>query len=126
MVLGASAIEPLLRIVRHGGDEARKHALASLRILAIDRDARERIAAADGRQRLLSGLARFGPAELRASASELNSVLDMRQSVALDARGHAKQARATRVGQSKLRHSRLVRRGVEAQEPSARVKHEGG
>ena len=47
------------------------------------------------------------PVELRAAAREFVSTLDSKQTVSVDASAHARQARATRVGQSKLRSSRL-------------------
>ena len=113
MLLGAGCIAPLLAIARHGGDAARRHALGALRVLSLDRDARERIVAAGGTDSLLRGLATRGPAELRAVAAEFAETLDgaaRRQAVAIDARAHARQARATRIGQSKLRQSRVASR----------------
>ena len=75
-------------------------------MLAIDRDGRSSIVS-NGGSKLLEGLSKFGPREMRAVAGEFATTLDGKQTVAVDAKAHAKQARATRVGQSKLRSSRV-------------------
>ena len=106
MFVGSGAINPLVALTKHGDDETRVQALAALRMLAIDRDARERIGQSGGAV-ILRGLAKYGPVELRAAALEFVSTLDSKQTVSVDASAHARQARATRVGQSKLRSSRL-------------------
>lgn len=48
MFLGAGAVTPLLTLARAGSDLARRHALAALRMLAIDRDVRLRVRARVG------------------------------------------------------------------------------
>ena len=50
------------------------------------------------------------PAELRAAAADFATTLTSRQSVAVDATAHARQARRARVGESKLRSSRVGQR----------------
>ena len=45
---------------------------------------------------------------LRKAAAEFASTLDAKQSVSIDATAHAKEARATRVAQSKLRNSQVL------------------
>ena len=107
MFTGFLAIHPLLTLGRDGADWVRAHALAALRMLAIDRDAREKIASAGGKD-LLEAITRFGPKSLRKAAAEFASTLDAKQSVSIDATAHAKQARATRVAQSKLRNSQVL------------------
>lgn len=101
MLLGAGCVPSLLSLGRYGAIEARRYALRALRILAIDADARERIAARDT-DGLVAGLARHGPGSLRAAARELQATLATKVSAAVDGRGYAQQARQTRIGQSKV------------------------
>ena len=101
MLVGAGVVVPLIVLGRHGGDLARRHALNALRVLAIDRDARDSIVRAGGKD-LVRGLARHGHAQVRPVAADLDEQLSAQLDVSVDAKGHAAQARATRVSQSKL------------------------
>ena len=101
MFVGGGVVVPLVALAREGTDAARKHAISALRMLSIDRDARESIVRA-GVKDLLSGLARHASSDIRAAAREFSAVLDATVTISVDATGHAKAARATRVAQSKL------------------------
>ena len=120
MFLGGGCVRPLLGLLgaaaesAHGevaGDEVVRHALHALRMLCIDRDAREVVVSANGKE-LLAQLARDGPDHARAAAAELAEVLEAKVRVSVDARGHASQARATRIAQSKLWRSSVVSGGA--------------
>ena len=116
MFLGGGCVRPLLGLLGAAaesahGDEVVRHALHALRMLCIDRDAREVVVSANGKE-LLAQLARDGPDHARAAAAELAEVLEAKVRVSVDARGHASQARATRIAQSKLWRSSVVSGGA--------------
>lgn len=104
LLLAHGCLTPLLSLSQHGTDEARRQALTALRILSLDRDARMAISRAAGTSKLLAGLSRYGSAGVRATATELAASLDTTTHVAVDARAHAREARSTRVAQSRLWH----------------------
>lgn len=108
MLLAGGAVGPLLALTSHGSDGARSHALSCLRMMCVDRDGRDAVAAAAQRTTTLAGLKAFGPAGLRGVAAEVEQLLESTLSVAVDGRAHARMARDARVGLSKLRHSRIV------------------
>lgn len=107
MFVGGGAVLPLLALGSYGSDACRQHAFRSLRMLALDRDAREAIVRGGGKE-LVEGLARHGSQDVRVAAAEFAEVLEARVAVSVDASGHARAARATRVAQSKLWSSHVA------------------
>lgn len=99
MFLGAGVVSPLLVLVRHGGDEARQAAMGALRMLSIDRDARQAMAAKA--MDLLGRVHEVDPFA-REAAAELRATLEEPLGAAVDSKGHARLARDSRVSQSKL------------------------